>query len=140
MQYDDHLQAPIMIRCAICGNRVRPPTRPWQQTKDGGVHFYHTTSDMGDYTKWLGRLAKIVAFVHEDCAEAAEPGTLPATYMVAQDLDIRLRNQQRKGRRNMNLDLRKITKAVVLSPVRIIQGVVDAGDEIIYGPKKSGKN
>ncbi len=52
---------------------------------------------MAAYTKELGRLAKKVPFIHEHCAKAAEPGTLPERYMVALDLDTRLRQQQRGG-------------------------------------------
>jgi hypothetical protein len=85
-----------MIKCAVCDNRIRPPSRPWQEIK-GGVHFYRTTSDMEVYAKWLAKLAKKVAFVHEACAEAAEPGTLPEKYIVAQDLNARLRLQQARA-------------------------------------------
>lgn len=88
-----------MIKCTICGGRVRPPARPWTTAEGGGVSFYRTDSDMGAaYAKELGRLAKQVAFVHEACADDAEPGTLPKKYMIALDLDTRLRQQQRKGR------------------------------------------
>jgi hypothetical protein len=52
---------------------------------------------MALYEKWLAALAKKTAFVHEACAEAAEPGTLPKKYVVAQNLDIRLRQQQRRS-------------------------------------------
>lgn len=49
---------------------------------------------MAVYTKWLAKLAKKVPFIHEACAKAAKPGTLPEKHIVAVDLDIRLRQQQ----------------------------------------------
>ena len=49
---------------------------------------------MGAYAKELGHLAKTVPFMHEACAEAAAPGTLPEKYIVALDLNSRLRQQQ----------------------------------------------
>ncbi len=85
-----------MIKCVLCRGRVRPPSRPWAVV-DGGVHFYRTTSDMGAYAKELAKLAKKVPFVHEACAKAAEPDTLPERYIVALDLDARLRLQQRRS-------------------------------------------
>lgn len=85
-----------MIRCTLCRNRVRPPSRPWAEVV-GGVHFYRTTSDMGAYAKWLGALAKRIPFVHKACADKAEPGTLSQPYIVALDLDARLRLQQVRG-------------------------------------------
>ncbi len=87
-----------MIKCTVCRGRVRPPSRPWQEVT-GGVHFYNTDTPMPVYIKELGRLAKTVPFVHEACAEDAEPGTLPPVHMVAADLDSRLRQQQRRGKR-----------------------------------------
>ena len=86
-----------MIKCTICGSRVRPPSRPWQEVP-GGVHFYKTSTNMAVYAKELGRLAKKVSFVHERCVETAAPGTLPERHIVALDLDTRLRLQQRKRR------------------------------------------
>ena len=82
-----------MIRCTVCQGRVRPPPRPWAAV-DGGVHFYQTNSDMAAYAKVLATLAKKMAFVHEACAEAAEPGTLPQPHVVALNLDAKLRAQQ----------------------------------------------
>ncbi len=87
-----------MIRCAVCKGRVRPPPRPWTATK-AGLNYYRTTADgMALYTKWLGKLAKDAAFVHEACAKGAESGTLPRHYMIALDLNARLRVLQAKGR------------------------------------------
>jgi hypothetical protein len=86
-----------MIKCALCHGRVRPPSRPWQEVK-GGVHFYRTIYDMGAYAKWLAKLNKTLPFVHEACAKAAEPSTLPEKYIVALNLDTRVRQQQ--GRRS----------------------------------------
>ena len=54
---------------------------------------------MSVYAKELERLAKTVPFVHEACAEHVEAGTLPPIHMVVADLDSRLRQQQRKGKR-----------------------------------------
>jgi len=51
------------------------------------------------YHKWLADLAKKWPFVHERCKEAAAPGTLPERFMVALDLDTRLRLTQQKGGR-----------------------------------------
>ena len=85
-----------MIRCAVCQGRVRSPARPWSAV-EGGVHFYEAGSSMKEYAKWLAALAKRVPFVHERCAETAAPGTLPEKYVLALDLDSRLRQQQRKG-------------------------------------------
>lgn len=84
-----------MIRCEVCQRRVRPPARPWTTAEGGGVSFYKAGSDMDAYAKELGRLAKNVAFVHETCAEEAAPDTLPKKYIVALDLNARLRQQQR---------------------------------------------
>lgn len=78
---------------------MRPPTRPWATTDNGGVHFYEAGSSMTAYAEELGRLAKKVPFVHERCKEAAAPGTLPERFIVALDLDARLRIMQRKGGR-----------------------------------------
>ena len=64
-----------------------------------GVHFYESGTPMSVYAKELERLAKTVPFVHEACAEDSEHGTLPPVHMVAADLDSRLRQQQRKGKR-----------------------------------------
>lgn len=86
----------MSIKCAVCHGRVRPPPRPWAAVV-GGVHFYRTTSDMKAYAKVLAKLAKKVAFVHEACAETAEPGTLPRPHIVALSLDTRLRAQQARG-------------------------------------------
>ena len=87
-----------MIKCIVCQGRVRPPPRPWQEVT-GGVHFYESGTPMSVYAKELERLAKTTPFVHESCAHNAEPGTLPPVHMVAADLDSRLRQQQRKGKR-----------------------------------------
>ena len=89
-----------MIQCLVCQGRVRPPSRPWAETKSGGVHFYEAGSSMDTYHKWLAALAKRIAFVHERCREAAAPGTLPRAYIVALDLDARLRLTQQKGGRS----------------------------------------
>lgn len=81
-----------MIKCAVCRGRVRPPTHPWTTTAHGGVHFYRTTPDgMALYEKWLAKLAKKVPFVHGHCAETAASGTLPEKYIIALDLNARLR-------------------------------------------------
>lgn len=86
------------MKCALCRGRVRPPSRPWTTATDGGISFYRTTPDgMALYERWLARLAKKTAFVHELCAEAAEPGVLPEKHIVAFNLDIRLRHQQRRS-------------------------------------------
>ena len=86
-----------MIKCTMCHGRIRPPSRPWTTAADGRISFYRTTPDgMALYEKWLARLAKKMAFVHELCAETAEPGTLPEKHVVALNLDIRLRHQQRR--------------------------------------------
>jgi len=62
-----------MIKCALCRGRVRPPSHPWTAV-DGEVHFYNTTpGSMEVYAKWLGRLAKRVDVVHEDCYDQADP-------------------------------------------------------------------
>ena len=85
-----------MIKCAVCQGRIRPPSRPWTPVA-GGVSFYQTTPDgMALYEKWLVALSRKTAFVHEACAGAAEPGTLPNPHVVAHDLGIRLRQQQRR--------------------------------------------
>ena len=87
-----------MIKCAICQGRVRPPSRPWTITADGGISFYRTTLDgMALYEKELARLAKATPFVHELCVEVADPDTVPERHIVALNLDIRLRHQQRRG-------------------------------------------
>lgn len=52
---------------------------------------------MGAYAKELVKLAKRVPFIHEACAEDAEPGTLPQPHVIALNLDIRLRAQQARG-------------------------------------------
>ena len=64
-----------------------------------GVHFYESDTSMSVYAKELERLAKTIHFVHQACAEDSEHGTLPPVHMVAADLDSRLRQQQRKGKR-----------------------------------------
>ena len=84
-----------MIRCAVCQGRIRPPSRPWAAV-EGGVHFYKTTSDMAAYAKEMAKLAKKVPFIHEACARAAKPGTLPQPHMIATSLNDRLREQQRR--------------------------------------------
>lgn len=86
-----------MIRCALCNNRIRPPSRPWTEAEDGRIHFYQTTTDMKVYAKELARLARRIPFIHEACIMAAEPGTLPHSYIRALNLDVRLRHQQQKG-------------------------------------------
>ncbi len=86
-----------MVKCTVCQGRVRPPSRPWTTAADGGIHFYRTTSDgMALYEEWLTKFTKRVPMVHEACAEAAKPGTLPERHIVALNLDIRLRHQQRR--------------------------------------------
>ncbi len=77
---------------------MRPPSRPWQEVP-GGVHFYESGTSMSVYVKEIERLAKTVPFVHESCAEDTEPDTLSPVHMVAADLDSRLRQQQRRGKR-----------------------------------------
>lgn len=62
------------------------------------MSFYEAGSDMRAYAKELGRLAKKMPFVHERCAEEAAPGILPKKYMIALDLDTRLRQQQGRNR------------------------------------------
>lgn len=52
---------------------------------------------MKEYAKWLAALTKRVPFVHKRCAETAAPGTLPEKYILALDLDTRLRQQQRRS-------------------------------------------
>lgn len=79
-----------MIRCAVCKGRVRPPKRPWTDSAQG-VHFYRTTSSVSAYAKWLAAFSKRVPFVHERCAETAEPDTLPTPHVIALDLQRRLR-------------------------------------------------
>lgn len=79
-----------MIRCVVCRGRVRPPNRPWTDSVQG-VHFYRTISSVKGYAEWLKALSKRVPFVHERCAENAEPGTLPTSHVVALDLQARLR-------------------------------------------------
>ena len=85
-----------MIKCTICQNRIRPPTRPWSEV-DGGVHFYQTTSDMKAYARWLAKLAKKIPFVHKACLDKAEPGMMSQPFVIALDLDAGLRRQQRRG-------------------------------------------
>lgn len=86
-----------MIKCTVCCNRIRPPSRPWTIANDGGVSFYRTTPDgMVLYEKELARLAKNTPLIHELCAEDAKPSTLPEKHIVALNLDIRLRYQQRR--------------------------------------------
>ena len=86
-----------MIKCTVCQGRVRPPSRPWTTTADGGINFYRTTPDgMAFYERELTRLAKTAPFVHELCIEGADPDTVPEKHIVALNLDIRLRQQQRR--------------------------------------------
>lgn len=83
-----------MIRCAVCRGRVRSPPRPWAAI-EGGVHFYQTTTDMDAYAKEMAKLAKTISFIHEACADAAEPDTLPQPHMIAMNLNARLRQRKR---------------------------------------------
>jgi len=81
-----------MIRCAICKGRVRPPERAWAETGDRRVvNFYHTSGSPGQYAKYMADLAKRVPFIHEDCLESAPEGAVSWPYMVALNLESRLR-------------------------------------------------
>lgn len=59
------------------------------------MHFYETTSSMKTYAKWLVKVAKKIPFVHKACLDMAKPGALSQPFIVALDLDTRLRIQQR---------------------------------------------
>lgn len=83
-----------MIKCALCCNRIRPPSRPWTPV-EGGVSFYRTDSDMDVYAAFLKKRAKTTPFVHEACMVTAEPDELPPAYITALDLNLKLRQQQR---------------------------------------------
>lgn len=82
-----------MIRCAICGGRVRPPKLAWTDTGER-VRFYHVTWNPLAYAKELERLAKKVPFVHEGCLRKGERS---GRRLVALDLETRrvLRRLQR---------------------------------------------
>jgi hypothetical protein len=81
-----------MIRCAICKSRVRPPERAWAETGDRHVvNFYRTAGTPEQYAEYVAGLAKKVPFVHEDCLDAAPGGMVSWPYMVALNLDKRLR-------------------------------------------------
>ena len=58
------------------------------------MSFYKAGSDMAAYAKELGRLAKKVPFVHEDCYDQSDPK--PRGVLIALNLGKRLKWQQRK--------------------------------------------
>lgn len=86
-----------MIRCAVCRGRIRPPKRAWTTDERGRVSFYKA-ANMKQYARFIADFAKNIPFVHEICAETAEPNTLPRPHIIALNLDVRLRMQQAEGR------------------------------------------
>lgn len=81
-----------MIRCKLCYGRVRVPERAWTETGDRRVvSFYKTSTPQAAYEKTLAELARKVPFIHEHCLDAAPEGTVQWPYMVALDLEPRLR-------------------------------------------------
>ena len=57
------------------------------------MHFYHTTSDMGNYAKWLGRLATRVDVMHERCYNQTDPKS--RGILIALNLETQIEWQRR---------------------------------------------
>lgn len=78
-----------MIRCTVCGGRVRPPKLAWTDTGQG-IRFYRVAFGQKAYARFLEALAKKVPIVHEKCkGKATNP------HLVALDLEQRRQWYQR---------------------------------------------